>query len=93
LDTGSCDFYKSTAATKKHNDHREELDKGVPGQIRALLSPTKLAMKPKRLRGFLRKKTIDGVPIHIDDTLKKALIAYVKTAKRRAARELSGDAK
>ena len=67
------------------------LDKGVPGQIRALLTPTKIKMKPKALRAYLRTQQIDGINISIDANLKKSLIAYQRGEKRkRNSEQLDG---
>jgi hypothetical protein len=63
---GACQLYVSAADDKKHNNHMER-DQGVndvPGEIRALLTPTKLDYGPKRARAFLRKKTLaDGMEV------------------------------
>ena len=82
-------MYKSTAEGTTHSNHMEEGDRvrGVPGQIRALLTPTKLGMPPKNLRGWLRKQTIDGNLIVINRALKKTLKHYQKTARKRLRRE------
>jgi len=65
---GSCCVMESTARTKQHNNHIERTRgvPGVPGEIRALLSPTKLALGPKRCRAYLRKQSMsDGVPVKL----------------------------
>ena len=54
-------------ANRPHNDHIERTKegakeaKGVPGELKALLTPTKLALEPKRLRAYLRTRRLhDG---------------------------------
>ena len=45
---------------------RDKDAKGVPGEIRALLTPTKLDYAPKRARAFLRKKVLaDGTQVGV----------------------------
>ena len=63
------------------------MDKGVPGQVLALLTPTKWKMRPKPMRRYLRQKGVN-----IDAHLKKALIHAKKTRSRRASRAVLGDA-
>lgn len=45
-------FEKSTADGKRHNDHIENVNEvqGLPGHVRAILTPTKLKQKPRRIR-------------------------------------------
>ena len=85
---GFFTVYEATSEEKKHNSHVEDLERGVPGQIRALLTPTKLALPPKKMRGYLRNKGIS-----IDADLKKSLGAYQKGVRKKAARALLGDAR
>ena len=80
--------YEATSEEKKHNSHVEDLERGVPGQIRALLTPTKLALPPKKMRGYLRNKGIS-----IDADLKKSLGTYQKGVRKKAAKALLGDAR
>ena len=62
-------------------------------QIRALFSPTKLEMKPKKLRAYVRQQKIDGQDIVITEDLKKSLLCLQKSHARRKSREVLGDAK
>ena len=63
----------------------------MPGQIRALITPTKLEMRPKELRRYLRAQKIDGVPIAIDEQMKKSLVAFQRQSKRqRVSEQLDG---
>ena len=54
-ENGYCRVKESTAPTMLHNTHVEEVERGVPGQIAALISPTKWMCEPRQLRGYLRK--------------------------------------
>ena len=95
---GFCCVKGSTSLGFTHNDHIEELDHGVPGQIRALLSPTKLELPPKKLRAYLRMqlqtkrgKTVEQARDEVT-RLRDPLEAYQKCAKRRKSKERLGDA-
>ena len=90
---GRISVHHSTAESKQHNVHVEAdlLTKGVPGEIRALLSPGKLKLGPKKVRDHLRKQTIDGRPVVITRGLKVALESYVKQERKKKLREEIGD--
>jgi len=60
LDTDLVDVYESTADGATHNSHIEgsSCTSGVPGELRALLTPNKLAMEPKAIRRYLRGENL-----------------------------------
>jgi hypothetical protein len=66
LVTGCVVVMDNDVVGQKHNEHIEQNVESisVPGEIRELLSPTKLGMGPKELRGYLRPRTLgNGVKI------------------------------
>ena len=66
--SGRCEIFRSSGSGNEHNAHIELGVEGisVPGEIRALLSPNKLAMPPKRARHYLRQCLLpDGRNVRI----------------------------
>ena len=63
--------------------------RGIPGQIKGLLSPTKVEMRPKKLRAWVRKYhpevCLDGV---IPEKLKAQLTTLHETASKKKSRKL-----
>lgn len=93
---GKVCFYTSTSDDKKHNEHQEVgFVGGLPGEIRALLTPSKIALGPKKLRQKLRKmgKDFNGEPLFITNALKKSLMAYVKSERKKAVKAQIGDSR
>ena len=91
-DIGMAAVEKTTAADFRHNDHIGDIDKrGVPGYVRAVLSPSKCMKKPFGLRMWLRK---NHPSIVIDEDLKKKLIYmhedYMKRLKHKSLQNSAG---
>jgi len=77
------------SAAKQHNDHQEEGVRGLPGQIKGLLSPTKVQMRPKECRAWLRTKHPEVCPGGvIPEKLKAQLTTLHETASKKASQQL-----
>lgn len=94
---GFVKIERSTGDGKEHNNHIEEGVRGVPGQIKALLTPTKIAMPPKRLRAYLRDQHASRIRESapglfpggtIPEELRKQLITLHQTAGKKNSRQL-----
>ena len=63
--------------------------RGLPGQIKGLLSPTKVQMRPKECRAWLRTKHPEVCPGGvIPEKLKAQLTTLHETASKKASQQL-----
>ena len=85
---GIATVYKAGADALLHNDHLQDLDDpGVPGFIRAVITPSKLRWRPQQLRAYIRESHPE-VARHLTKPRVQSLISLHETTLAADARKM-----
>ena len=78
---GLIDVRESTAEGKKHVDHKgSKRQKGLPGEVRGLITPSLVDKPPKAVRAELRKR---GLEFDSEGVMQKLVEGYVQAAREK----------